>query len=63
MAVRLSKAVNIPYPDAGRQVVENGRLQREGLPTHYRVGHGELNKEGLEGSEGHCWGQAKACVC
>lgn len=55
--------LNLPYPDAGGQVVENGGFQREGLPTHYRVGHGELDKEGLEGSEGHCRGQAKARVC
>jgi len=55
--------MNVSYPDAGGQVVENGGFQREGLPTHHRVGQCELYKEGLEGSEGHCRGQAKARVC
>ena len=60
---RYREELNLTYPDAGSQVVENGGFQREGLTTHHRVGQGELYKEGLKGSEGHCWGQAKARVC
>jgi len=51
----MEKDLNLPYSDAGCQVVENSSFQREGLTTHYRIRQGELYKERLEGSEGHCW--------
>lgn len=51
----MEKDLNLPYSDAGFQVVENSGFQCEGLTTHYRIRQGEIYKERLEGSDGHCW--------